>query len=342
LAVRYQLRTNKSLKEAEKRYEVVVVGAGVAGCHAALASAEIGAQTLLITSSWDSAAALAWGPQLSRAGEEAIGRLGGFPSRSLVKSTVCRIDDGGTEGRFLDGREYQRQWKLKLEDQGRLTVFQDTCDEIDPVEGGWLLSTSWGMSLAAKAVVVAVGTFLGGRVEFGAARSPGGRPGQTGSTRLEGPLSAVGLEFVGATRSAPPIVWAGKVGREELAPVGVASSGASGGQAYRAPSTEGGQLIMAPTARRGRLFYLLGPASLDAETAMARQAADSLPGTEVVSEGFTVHFLRLAQSRSPAAAELPAGLLFAGQIAGSTNYGESAAQGWLAGTNAADGVSRET
>jgi tRNA U34 5-carboxymethylaminomethyl modifying enzyme MnmG/GidA len=336
--MRRVLKAETSLKKTDKRYEVVVVGAGVAGCHAALAAASAGAKTLLLTSSWDSVATLAWGPHLAEAGEKAIRRLGGFPSECMVKATICRIDDAGVDGRFLDGLKYQRQWKKKLEDQEGLTVFQDTCDDIGPGLDGWLLSTLWGVRVAALEVVVAVGTFLGSEVELGAGRMPGGRPGQTGSSRLERALMAGGSRLVDAARSSGLSVWVDRIEQEEAAPAGGAV-GAPKSQAYRIVSTNGVPLIMAPTTKGGRLFYVLASRAFDTG---AGPPAKLPEGVEVVSEGFTVRFRRLAPDQPTPPRRSADGLLFAGQVAGAANYGESAAQGWLAGAEAAVRVSRET
>ncbi len=177
-------------------YDVIVVGGGHAGVEAAAAAARAGCQTLLLTQSMDTVGQMSCNPAIGGIGKGHIVReidaLGGIMAQAA--------DLSGIQFRRLNVRKgpavratraqadrmlYRMQARKFLESQDNLALFQQEVDDLvienDRVIG---VVTRFGLEIRAQAVVLATGTFLGGRIHIGLENQSGGRAGDPSSNRL--------------------------------------------------------------------------------------------------------------------------------------------------------------
>ncbi len=177
-------------------YEVIVVGGGHAGTEAALAAARMGARTLLLTHNIDTLGAMSCNPAIGGIGKghlvKEIDALGGLMARAA--------DRAGIHFRILNARKgpavratraqadrllYKAAVRQALENQENLDLFQQAVEDLvlegDRVAG---VVTAMGLEFRAEAVVLTVGTFLGGRIHIGLENYEGGRAGDPPANAL--------------------------------------------------------------------------------------------------------------------------------------------------------------
>ena len=183
-----------------ERFDVIVVGGGHAGTEAALASARAGARTLLLTHSIETLGAMSCNPAIGGIGKghlvREIDALGGIMA---VAADHCGIHfkrlnaSKGPAVRAtraqIDRALYRRFIRTHLESTPNLMLFQQACDDL-LVEGEQVVGvlTQSGIEFRATAVVLTVGTFLGGIVHVGEATHAAGRAGEPPSNRLSARL----------------------------------------------------------------------------------------------------------------------------------------------------------
>lgn len=198
------------------RFDVIVIGGGHAGTEAALASARMGCQTLLLTHNIETLGQMSCNPAIGGIGKshlvKEIDALGG--------AMAVATDLGGIQFRVLNARKgpavratraqadrvrYKAAIRGMLENQPNLTLFQQAAGDLivegDTVRG---VVTETGIRFHAETVVLCTGTFLGGVIHIGLEQSRGGRAGDPPSNRLAERLRALPFRVDRLKTGTPP------------------------------------------------------------------------------------------------------------------------------------------
>lgn len=202
----------------EKTYDVIVVGAGHAGCEAAAAAANLGSKTLLITMNMNSIAQMSCNPAMGGVAKGQIIReidaLGGYSGIVSDKSAIQFKMLNKSKGPAMwsprtqnDRMMFSNIWRLKLEQTKNLDFWQDMVTELiienNSCKG---VKTQIGISFRAKSVVLTNGTFLNGLIHIGEKQFGGGRAGDRASTGLTEQLISAGFTSGRMKTGTPPRV----------------------------------------------------------------------------------------------------------------------------------------
>ncbi|MDD4495700.1 MAG: tRNA uridine-5-carboxymethylaminomethyl(34) synthesis enzyme MnmG [Eubacteriales bacterium] len=386
------------------KYDIAVVGAGHAGCEAALAAARLGCKTVIFAINLDSIANMPCNPSIGGTSKGHLvreidalgGEMGKNTDKTLIQSKILNRSKGPAVYSLraqVDRREYQRQMKFTLESQPNLDLKQaeivDLLFENNKVKS---LKTHTGAIYECKAIILATGTFLKGKIILGDVSYSGGPDGLFPANKLSDSLKEQGIELMRFKTGTParinkrtidfskmelqpgdPFIvpfsfenesidreqvpcWLAytneethKVIKENLhrSPlfsgliegVGVRYCPSIEDKIVRFADRERHQIFVEPMGLDTHEMYLQGMSSSlpeDVQDKMVR----TIPGLENVSimrSAYAIEYdcidpLQLKLSLEFMSAE---GLFSAGQINGSSGYEEAAAQGLMAGINAA-------
>ncbi len=198
------------------QYDVIVIGGGHAGTEAALASARMGAKTLLLTHNIETLGQMSCNPAIGGIGKghlvKEIDALGGLMAQAA--------DQAGIQFRILNASKgpavratraqadralYKQAVRRVLENTPNLTLFQQAVDDLivehDQIKG---VVTQMGLQFAARAVVLTVGTFLAGRIHIGLSNYEGGRAGDPPANALSRRLRELPLRVARLKTGTPP------------------------------------------------------------------------------------------------------------------------------------------
>lgn len=200
------------------KYDVIVVGAGHAGCEAAASAATMGSKVLLITMNMTTIAQMSCNPAMGGVAKgqivreiDALGGLSGIVSdKSMIQFRMLNMSKGPamwSPRTQNDRMRFSEEWRLALEKTPNLDFWQEMVKELlvkdNRVVG---VKTSLGLEIEAKTVVLTNGTFLNGKIHIGEKQFGGGRTGEGAATGLTEQLIALGFESGRMKTGTPPRV----------------------------------------------------------------------------------------------------------------------------------------
>jgi tRNA uridine 5-carboxymethylaminomethyl modification enzyme len=383
---------------------VIVVGAGHAGCEAALAAARMGCETLLLTISLDMVAFMPCNPSIGGPAKGHVVReidaLGGEMGRNIDKTFIqMRMLNTGKgpavhalraqADKFL----YQHTMKQTLERTERLTLRQAMVEELI-VEGGRCkgVRTRTGAEYYAQAVVVTTGTYLRGKIIIGELMYESGPNNQQPSVKLSESLRSLGFELIRFKTGTPPRIhgdtidfskteiqpgdekpkyfsyeteyreveqlpcWltytseeTHRIIQENLHRAPMYSGLIEGTGTRYCPSIEDKivrfadkpkhQIFLEPEGRNTKEYYVQGLSTSMPEELQLKmlRSVPGLENAEMMRPGYAIEYdvIVPTQLKPSLETKLVEGLFTAGQLNGTSGYEEAAAQGIMAGINAA-------
>ena len=199
-------------------YDIIVVGAGHAGCEAAAAAANMGSKVLLVTMNMETIARMSCNPAMGGVAKGQIVReidaLGGYSGIITDQTTIQFRMLNRSKGVAMwspraqsDRWRFSEAWRLALENTPNLDFFQDTVDSL-LVDGNRVtgVKTGLGIEIRAKAVILTNGTFLNGLIHVGRKNFGGGRMGEKAAYGITAHLESLGFTSGRMKTGTPPRV----------------------------------------------------------------------------------------------------------------------------------------
>lgn len=199
-----------------KQYDVIVIGAGHAGCEAAAAAANMGSKVLLITMNMNTIAQMSCNPAMGGVAKGQIVReidaLGGYSGivsdKSMLQFRMLNLSKGPamwSPRSQNDRMRFAEEWRLMLESTPNVDFWQEMATGI-VVKGNRVVGvkTALGIEISAKAVVLTNGTFLNGKIHIGEKNFGGGRAAEKAAMGITEQLIELGFEAGRMKTGTPP------------------------------------------------------------------------------------------------------------------------------------------
>ena len=199
-----------------KRYDVIVVGAGHAGCEAAAAAANMGSKVLLITMNMNTIAQMSCNPAMGGVAKGQIVReidaLGGYSGivsdKSMLQFRMLNLSKGPamwSPRTQNDRMRFAEEWRLMLENTPNVDFWQEMATGVVVKDKRVVgVRTALGIEIACKAVVLTNGTFLNGKIHIGEKNFGGGRAAEKAASGITEQLIELGFESGRMKTGTPP------------------------------------------------------------------------------------------------------------------------------------------
>ena len=209
-------------------YDVIVIGAGHAGCEAACAAARMGARTVVITMDMNKIAQMSCNPavggiakgQSVREVDALGGQMGEVTDATAIQFRMLNRSKGPamwSPRAQCDRIRFIAEWRRRLENTDNLDIWQDEVSEIITRNGEACgVRTVWGAEFYAKSIVITAGTFLNGLMHIGRKTVAGGRCAEPASTFLTEAITALGIESLRMKTGTPVRIDARSVHFDEM------------------------------------------------------------------------------------------------------------------------------
>ena len=199
-------------------YDVIVVGAGHAGCEAAASAARMGSKVLLVTMNMTTIAQMSCNPAMGGVAKgqivreiDALGGLSGIVSdKSMIQFRMLNLSKGPamwSPRTQNDRMRFAEEWRMQLEQNPNVDFWQEMVSEVLVKDGRTVgVRTNLGIEIASKAVVLTNGTFLNGKIHIGNKNFGGGRTAEKAATGITEQLTSLGFEAGRMKTGTPPRV----------------------------------------------------------------------------------------------------------------------------------------
>jgi len=201
-----------------KEYDVIVVGAGHAGCEAAAAAANLGSKVLLITMNMHTIAQMSCNPAMGGVAKgqivreiDALGGMSGIiTDKSMVQFRMLNLSKGPamwSPRAQSDRNQFAQEWRMALEQNNNVDFWQEMVSSLIVKDGRVIgVKTGMGIDIKSRSVVLTNGTFLNGIIHIGEKSFGGGRTAEKASTGITEQLIELGFESGRMKTGTPPRV----------------------------------------------------------------------------------------------------------------------------------------